>query len=911
MNIVFRIFYLVILTLFPFWVNGQSSNTKPSKSFTKADSLFNYGYFEQAEVEFKKLLISKPDLNQETVFLKNKLAECHLRLGNPDLSMTDIQELLKYYPTHKNLVPENVSSLNILGQCRLTKGESDEALETFQTALSKLNSNKVQDKLLLANIYSSIGLAHWYNGNYELAEEHHQKALQIRKMGAGENSLEVASSLNDLGLDYVNNDPSKAIEFYGLALKVYQKFYPENHPKIAYAYNNLAIAFRKKKELTKAMEYLRKMESIQAVLYPENHPDRAFLALNIAQVYKEEGAEKIALTFYQKAIDIYTAMFGPNHPEIANIYNELGGMNLEKAKYSIALDYFQKALIANNSTFKSSDFYKNPSVNQSFNPSTLLATLMQKANALEGRYSTKSLKNNDLKAALRCLDASDSLINQLRQFKTNKNDKLSLGNLGVEVYLAGVRVSLLLAENTLNSKSYKEKAFYFSEKSKSAVLAEAIAETKAKHFANIPDSLLEKEKKLKADISFLEQKIADPTAKDQLDKLRDQLFTASRLYEQFVKSLETKFPAYYSLKFDTKQPSVKDIQKLIPQKTAIISYLIADSAHRVYTFIITSKSLKVHDEPLSADIDKWLKGYRNSILFRSKSDFEVSSSNLYQQLWPKNLPSSIENLIIIQDGKTGGIPFEALITKKPSKKENGYSNLDYLAKKYAINYAFSCQLWLNGVKKSNSALDPSIVMFAPINFKKMANLLGTESEVNEIGKLFEFKKYKHSAYTYKEASENNVKLPLLKNYKYIHLATHGIVNIKKPELSAVFLNSDSTKKSKEDGVLYSGEIYNLEINADLVTLSACETGLGKVSKGEGIIGLTRALLYAGANNMMVSLWTVSDNSTSLLMQSFYKNMLENSKSSYSNNLNIAKKDLIKSENFSAPYFWAAFVLIGN
>ncbi|MBY0424340.1 MAG: tetratricopeptide repeat protein, partial [Cytophagales bacterium] len=364
--------------------------------------------------------------------------------------------------------------------------------------------------------------------------------------------------LNDLGLDYVNNDIAKAIENYQISLSIYKKYYPENHPKIAYAYNNLAIAFRKKKEFAKSMEYLRKIESIHSAIYPENHPDKAFLALNIAQVYKEEGAEKIAETFYKKAIGIYSGIYGPNHPEIANIYNELASMSLEKRKYDNALEQVQQSLMSNTPGFKGNSYYSNPKLSNSYNPSTLLASLLLKASILESRYTFKSLKLNDLKFALTCLEASDSLINQLRQLKTNKNDKLSLGALAVEVYQTGVRISLLLSENTLRPKFYNEKAFYFSEMSKSAVLSEAIADSKAKHFANIPDSLLEHEKKLKSDITLFEQKLAETTAKDQLDKYRDLLFLASRKYEQFVKSLERNYPAYYSLKYDVQLPTVKD-----------------------------------------------------------------------------------------------------------------------------------------------------------------------------------------------------------------------------------------------------------------------------------------------------------------------------------------------------------------
>jgi CHAT domain-containing protein len=123
----------------------------------------------------------------------------------------------------------------------------------------------------------------------------------------------------------------------------------------------------------------------------------------------------------------------------------------------------------------------------------------------------------------------------------------------------------------------------------------------------------------------------------------------------------------------------------------------------------------------------------------------------------------------------------------------------------------------------------------------------------------------------------------------------------------VFLRSDS---ESEDGNLYSGEIYNLHLNANLVTLSACQTGLGKISKGEGVIGLSRALVYAGARNIIVSFWSVADESTSELMTNFYQTLLQKQNVSFSEGLRESKLELIRKGKYAAPYYWAPFILIG-
>jgi CHAT domain-containing protein len=156
------------------------------------------------------------------------------------------------------------------------------------------------------------------------------------------------------------------------------------------------------------------------------------------------------------------------------------------------------------------------------------------------------------------------------------------------------------------------------------------------------------------------------------------------------------------------------------------------------------------------------------------------------------------------------------------------------------------------------------------------------------------------------ATEEALKSDKMQETSLLHLATHGIVNETHPELSCIYLQPGD---AGDDGNLFSGEIFNLKLNADLVTLSACQTGLGKISKGEGVIGLSRALIYAGARNLIVSFWSVADESTAALMTDFYGRLLDSGGSNYAESLRQAKLSLMKGP-YAAPYYWAPFVLIG-
>jgi CHAT domain-containing protein len=183
----------------------------------------------------------------------------------------------------------------------------------------------------------------------------------------------------------------------------------------------------------------------------------------------------------------------------------------------------------------------------------------------------------------------------------------------------------------------------------------------------------------------------------------------------------------------------------------------------------------------------------------------------------------------------------------------------------------------------------------------------TEEEVNQISGLFS--KNKDLFFKYfirKQAIEKSFKSAEVENADILHLATHGLVNKEKPGLSGLLFHPENPDTT-EDGILYTGEIYNLNLKADLVTLSAYETALGKQKQGEGMLGLTRSFTYAGAKNLVVSLWQVNDKATSDLMIAFYNLLL--SGHSKAESLRKAKEKLMKNPETANPYFWAPFILV--
>jgi len=439
---------------------------------------------------------------------------------------------------------------------------------------------------------------------------------------------------------------------------------------------------------------------------------------------------------------------------------------------------------------------------------------------------------------------------------------------------------------------------------------------------------------------------------------------------------ETKYPKYYDLKYNNSTVTVEEIQKKLDAKTSVISYLTADSNITIFGISKTKFVAKQVEKPQDFDktignLHNFLsyssmQSARAIIPFsiqKTKFNYPETAFGLYNLLFPKEIQeiAATENLIIIPDGKLSIVPFEVLHTENYTTEltdENEvqyFAQMPYLIKKHNVSYSYSVGLLNNSLntKKTNVAQNDWIA-FAPIfdnqktagttlQTKKMltsttdslqtrtllANgsyvspLPGTKVEIENIFGIFEKKRKKAVIKTYQQAEESFVKSGEMQNYRIIHFATHGFVNQENPKLSGILFAQDtstvnkisgyiSENEAQNEGILYQSELYNCKFNADLTVLSACETALGKITKGEGVVGLTQALLYAGSQNILVSLWQVSDASTKDLMISFYTHLL-NSKNTqkYGVFLRKAKLEMLSKSNYTHPYYWSPFILIGQ
>jgi CHAT domain-containing protein len=868
---------------------------------SQADLLFEQGNFAEAYNLYQESaeLYKGSEIYDLYAVCNLKMAQCHLETNAYQQVIEQCENILQY---SQEVLPDatgiQVSTLLLEAEAMLKLGQYEPMIDILLKAEQTLQD---QQSLLAAECFNDLGVAYWNSNNTETATTYLEKSLKIRENNLKSSDPLLADSYMNLGLVALSDNYQNAKQYFNKALEIYREKFGENHPKVALCLSNLAFANREQGNYLTALDLLDQTLVIWNTNYPGDHPNKALTISNTGRIKQLQGELNEALLLQKQALQMYLRLYGEKHPEVANTHLLIGSVQMKLEEFKNAAESFQKSVYANLLDQNPEDYLSLPELENYFSADILLSSLQYKAQALDALHFQLSLKPKDVKGALATYQKCDDLIISIRQNRLSETDKLRIGEIASEVYENGIRIALYLSEKTLQKEKYKLVAFNFSERSKSAVLQEAISDTKAKSFAGIPDRLLLYEDSLKNVISGIEQKLAEAPSEEELSVLRDQLFEAKQYKRAFISDLETSYPKYFQLKYNQKDIELWKLQQILQQNGALISYFLGKDM--LYTFLVTGKKLEVFSTALNNDLKKSTKALRNGIKYKVNSAVEMSAIKLHDQLIPK-LPSEIKNLIIIPDGILGTIPFEVLINNENETKQ-------YLVEKYAISYDYAISLLLD---KSQNTISRSsgILLVAPVNFEDnqvyMASLPGTEEEVREVKFLFNNTLDEPKTLLKSEASEAAIKSPALSNYRYLHFATHGIVDEAKPELSCIFVSPNSY----EDGSLYSGEIYNLKLNADLVTLSACETGLGKVEKGEGIIGLSRALMYAGAKNLIVSLWQVSDASTAEMMIEFYNHhLLHSDDHHFNSSIRAAKLKLINSDNYSAPYYWAAFVLIGR
>lgn len=869
----------------------------------------NLGQFESALTLHKRALkIAREieDKKWESLNIGN-IGTVYLYLGKYSQALTHYEQALAIdreieVKTHQGTWLTNI------GLCYWHLSNYRKALAYYEQALVILRD--IGDKSEEGRTLGAIGRVYWKMGDYSKALEYNEKALTIAKEignrgGESRNLANLGNVYNELG------KYNKALEYYKQAESIAQQIGDKSQQGAWLG--NIGVVYHELSNYSKALEYYEQSLKINREI--GNKKDEGLFLGNIGLVYVEAGNYSEALKSYKQGLKIAREI-GDKSNEGYQL-NNLGSLDLKLKIYSKSATHYQKALAIGQEI-------EEPII--IWEAHTGLATAYE----MQGNYA-KSL--HQYRLAVQEIESVRSLL-QLEEQKASFLERK------INAYEKLINLLATLHQKK-PSKGYDREALQYAEGAKARALLDMVYQGRIFHnLAEIPADCRQKflvnEKELEKkhlDLSAELGKEVDKRDKDLVLALNNEIEALQREKAQLLEEIKEKYPRFYRLT-NPKILRAEEVQRdILNDNQVLVEYLVGDE--RIFVWILTKHRLNFGAIDLTRK-ELAAKLARISPLFKKDkaiSDVKIDHRwaniqpqllrELYQILLEKPaaefLKSDVE-LIIIPDDILYYFPFEILVTELTEDR------VCYLVESHPISYTSSASL-LNpellkprkprqdllafgnpdfGAEQDRGIIEwaSSLVPFKSIlRGNRFESLPKAEIEVEEIARHFD----NPVVFIGREASEERFK-QMADDFRFIHLATHNLTDDKQPMYSKIILSQ--TDKEIEDGYLQTYEVYNLRLNADMVVLSGCNTGLGPLSRGEGIIGMTRAFLYAGVPSLVVSLWPVDDESTALLMKSFYKYLRFGLNKTQA--LQKAKMDLSKSDDWKRdPFYWGPFVLIGD
>ena len=800
-----------------------------------------------------------------------------------------------------DITPKYYMIYNKLGTLFSCQGNFQKAVYFYKKALNTDDTNYI------SGIYMNLGIVYSSLGDFTKSINYHQLALNLSNSKTGINLVKTMNIYHNLGYTYLNAKQyeNSLLNF----LKCIQIAKENNISDIELTYLNTALVYQRLKRLEEASKYYKLSIKYYDNKYKKDYYITAIARMYYASLLAEKHNFEKALELIDNAYRTLSESLGAKHPYTSECLETTGDIWFKRQHYKNAVKYYHKALIARVKNFNDTSIFSNP-VKTVFPDIDLIDLLKAKALAFERLANTENKKRN-LEAALSTYEMAAYFIGKLRTGYLSEESKLYISSNKYETHLSVIRIAVSLYELTSEEK-YRNTAFEYAERSKYGVLHELVNDEKARGFAGVPDSITDRERKLKEQINnyrllVSEQIKGESPDTGKVSMLNSKIFGLSRQQEELIREMENNYPAYYRLKYNDDVISPAGIKNVLDPCEVLVEYVLSDSL--LYTFLCTRDTFCLNTQFIDSSFYKSLKFYNeflHSEYMLGYDSFRMASYTLYKALVAPVEPYLRNKcLLIVPDIRMSLMAFESLIDE-PYTNDHlpDYSKEHYLVRKYPVGYAFSATL-LAGSKQKEKKHFPRFLGFAP----------GYSSADSLDDFPQAFKRLRQTArmllgrsYTGKYATESNFKKNA-KDYDILHFFAHGKDDESTPSLSRIYMSS--SKDSAEDGLLYAYEISNLSINPDLVVLASCYSGSGTLSQGEGVLSMGRAFFNAGSKSLIISLWGAPVEPALQELAVFYKQLLSGKRKDEA--LQAAKlKYLENSDPINAqPRAWANLVIIGN
>ena len=858
----------------------------------------------------------------------NNIGEVYREMGEIRKALEKHSEALPIRQAAGDRLGE-ATTLNNLGLVYSSLGDNQKALEKYNEALPlwRAMGNRAEEGTTLIN----MGVAYQELGEMQKALEKYNEALPLSR-ATGYRMIE-GVILNNMGLIYgTMGEIRKALEKHNESLHICYEI-GDRHGQ-AVTLSSIAAAYRLLGETQKALETLNEALPIRRAI--GDRSGEAVTLHNIGLVYGAMGETRKALEKHNEALPIRRAV-GDRLGEAATLQS-IGQVYYALGETQKALEQYNKALPL----------------------SQAIGDRNREAIILLGLARVEQKRGN-LTQARQTIEQAVGIIESLRTNVTSQALRSSYFASRQEFFETYIEVLMQMHKQN-PAAAFDALALAVSERARARSLLELLKEARADIRQGVDSSLLERERSLQqrlnakaaAQASLLNRKHTPAEA----DAAAKEIAAITAEYEEVQAQIRARSPRYAAL--TQPQPlSLTEIQQqALDEDTLLIEYALGEK--RSYLWLVSHRSIDSYELPPRAEIEAATRRVYELGAVRPKRwappdpQFIAQARTLSRMLLGPVAPQlGGKRLVVVAPGALSYLPFAALPSPEDKKRPAGdYEPL--IAKHEVVSIPSASVLSLirremagrQRAAKSIAVLADPVFEVSDPRLAPAKN--GTSSgetpaaptadaEHSELARAIRtmnfsdaragftrlpFSRYEAEsifALTPKgtglkatdfSASRALALSPQLSQYRILHFATHGLLNSERPELSGLVFSLLDQKGKPQDGFLRLHEIYNLQLNADLIVLSACETGLGKEIKGEGLIGLTRGFMYSGAPRVVASLWNVDDLATAELMKLFYQRMLKDGLPAGAA-LRAAQLELSGQKRWASPYFWAGFVLHGD
>ena len=837
-------------------------------------------------------------------------------------------------------------------------------LKYSKEALSLAQS--LGDRRLEGSIETFFGAASDFLGEIKEALAHYERAVVLAR--ANGNQATEASALNNIGKVYSDaSDQQKALEYYLQALPLYKPL--GNQFAEGITLNNIGSVYNALGEPNKALDYLQQALSRFRTIGARARSSESLTLSNIGFSYSHLGDNEKALSYFNQArtiqqqtgnktqeaetLDLLGVLYSQqNQPQKALEYHEQS-LQLQRASGNVRREAISLSNLGHVYTVLQRADEALDYFNQALSIFRRIGDLNSAAVALEGRARAEQQRGN-LSESRKDIEESLALIETVRAHTGSQQLRAS--------YLASREkayefyVDLLMQQDAKErGKGHDAEALQASERGRARSLTEMLNEAHVDILQGVSADLVQKERDIRQSLNAKAQRQIQLTAakgnQQEIDTLNKEISALEDDYQQVQAAIRKASPAYAAL--TQPQPlSLKEIQEQLDSSTILLEYALGDE--QSYLWVVTRDSLKTYKLPKREQVQTLARQVYETLTARSvakslespvqrqrriaeaDTQFQQAAGELSGMiLAPAAAEFGNKRLVVVADGALQYVPFAALSLgqRRPLILDHEVVNLPsasaFAIQRENLSHRQSAPKAVAVIADPVFSIDdarfkagaPVAVSNEQSSTRIIEHLTGSANGQLSIQRL-PFTRQEAERILAVAPRESSMKAldfrasrsvatsDELSKYRYVHFATHGYVDTTRAGLSAIVLSMIDEQGKPQDGFLRVHDIYNLKLPAELVVLSACETGLGKEVKGEGIEGLTRGFMYAGARRVVVSLWNVNDKATASLMQRLYVGMLRNNKTPAAA-LRAAQIEMLRTAQWQSPYYWAAFVMQGE